>query len=95
MRGRHFALPRRSLVDAEGKFDLALRLKGDGFDKDLDIFVEGGDFVYFRAPRAASEQGMVLLRIDGLKDRARLKGSALTLTMTAGDIRLEQSVTVD
>ncbi len=93
--GSPFRLVQASLVDAEGKFDLALRLKGEGFDKDLDIFVEGGDFVYFRGPRATSEKGMVLLRIDGLKDAQRLKGSALTLTMMAGDIRLEQSVTVD
>lgn len=84
-----------SLVETDGKFDLALRLAGQGFDKDLDIFVEGSDFAYFRKPWPAGEKGLVQLRIDGLKDPQKLKGRHLTLTMTAGDIRLEQDVVVD
>jgi DsbC/DsbD-like thiol-disulfide interchange protein len=84
-----------SLVEADGKFDLAVRLSGQDFDKDLDIFVEGGDFAYFRSPRPAGEKGLFHLRIDGLKDASKLKGRPLALTMTAGDIRLEQDVTVD
>jgi DsbC/DsbD-like thiol-disulfide interchange protein len=84
-----------SLVETDGKFDLALRLSGRNFDKDLDIFVEGSDLAYFRAPRPSSQEGLVHLRIDGLKDASRLKGRPLALTMTAGDIRLEQDVTVD
>ena len=35
------------------------------------------------------------LPIDGLKEPQKLKGRRLTLTMTAGDIRLEQDVVVD
>jgi DsbC/DsbD-like thiol-disulfide interchange protein len=84
-----------ALVQVDGKFDLALRLAGRAPDKDLDIFVEGDDFAYFREPRPTGEKGLVHLRIDGLKDPARLKGRRLTLTMTAGDIRLEQDVVVD
>lgn len=93
--GSPFRVAQAALVETEGKFDLALRLEGHGFDGDLDIFVEGSDFAYFRSPRAASEKGAVLLRIDGLKGAQELEGRALNLTMTAGDIRLEQEVTVD
>jgi DsbC/DsbD-like thiol-disulfide interchange protein len=90
-----FRVAQAALTETDGKFDLALRLEGQGFDRDLDIFVEGRDFVYFRSPRPASGEDAVLLRIDGLKDAQELKGHALTLTMTAGDIRLEQDVVVD
>jgi DsbC/DsbD-like thiol-disulfide interchange protein len=90
-----FRVASTALVETDGKFDLALSLEGQGFDKDLDIFVEGDDFCYFRAPRPAGESGLVHLRIDGLKDRNTLAGRPLTLTMTAGDIRLEQDVVVD
>ena len=89
-----FRVTGTAVVETEGKFDLALRLAGEGFERDLDIFVEGSDFVYFRAPKPAGE-GLVHLRIDGLKDPKTLKGRNLALTMTAGDIRLEQDVVVD
>lgn len=91
----YFRVAQTSLVETGGKFDLAVRLEGKGFEKDLDIFVEGADFAYFRAPRPLGDKGMVHLPIDGLKDAARLRGHPLTLTMTAGDIRLEQDVAVD
>jgi DsbC/DsbD-like thiol-disulfide interchange protein len=84
-----------TLEETDGKFDLVLGLEGQGFDKDLDIFVEGSDFAYFHKPRPAREKSHVLLRIDGLKDAQELKGRSLILTMTAGDIRLEQDVVVD
>jgi DsbC/DsbD-like thiol-disulfide interchange protein len=90
-----FRVAQTSLIKTDGKFDLALGLEGQGFDKDLDIFVEGSDFAYFRSPRPLSEKGHVLLRVDGLKDAQELKTRPLTLTMTAGDIRLEQDVMVD
>jgi DsbC/DsbD-like thiol-disulfide interchange protein len=90
-----FRVASASLVETDGRFDLALRLQGQGFEKDLDIFVEGDEFTYFRAPRPGSEKGLVHLPIDGLKDGGRLKGRPLNLTMTAGDIRLEQDVVVD
>jgi DsbC/DsbD-like thiol-disulfide interchange protein len=90
-----FRVAQASLAETESKFDLALRLTGEGFDKDLDIFVEGSDFAYFHSPRIGNEKGAILLRIDGLKSAQQLEGRALTLTMTAGDIRLEQDVTVD
>ena len=53
-----FRVTGTALVETEGKFDLALRLAGQGFDRDLDIFVEGSDFVYFRAPAPAGEEAV-------------------------------------
>lgn len=90
-----FRVTGASLVETDGKIDLELRLAGKAFDKDLDIFVEGDDFAYFREPRPAGEPGLVHLRVDGLKDAKKLTGRRLTLTMTASDIRLEQDVVVD
>jgi DsbC/DsbD-like thiol-disulfide interchange protein len=91
----YFRVTQAWLVAAGSRTELALRLEGEGFEKDLDIFVEGGDFAYFRAPRPADDTGTVHLPIDGLRDTSRLRGRPLTLTMTAGDIRLEQDVVVD
>jgi DsbC/DsbD-like thiol-disulfide interchange protein len=90
-----FRVTRAALAEEGGKPALALRLEGRGFDKDLDIFVEGSDFAYFREPRPSGDAADIRLQIDGLKDPAKLRGKALTLTMIAGDIRLEQDVTVD
>jgi len=90
-----FHVARASLVEDSGKPALALRLEGQGFDDGLDVFVEGSDFAYFRAPRPAGDPADVHLPIDGLKDEAQLRGKTLTLTMIAGDIRLEQDVVVD
>ena len=90
-----FHVARASLVEDDGKPALALRLEGQGFDDGLDVFVEGGDFAYFRAPRLAGDPADVHLPIDGLKDEEQLRGKTLTLTMIAGDIRLEQDVVVD
>jgi DsbC/DsbD-like thiol-disulfide interchange protein len=90
-----FRVARAALAEEGGKPALALRLEGRGFDKDLDIFVEGSDFAYFREPRPSVDAANIRLPIDGLKDPTKLRGKALTLTMIAGDIRLEQDVTVD
>jgi DsbC/DsbD-like thiol-disulfide interchange protein len=93
--GSRFHVDRTQLVEEAGKPALALRLAGKDFDKGLDVFVEGSDFAYFHAPRPAGDAANVHLPIDGLKDPARLRGKTLTLTMVAGDIRLEQDVVVD
>lgn len=90
-----FHVASAALVPLDGKFALAVRLAGDGFGDDLDIFVEGSDFAYFREPRRAGGKADVHLPIDGLKDPAKLRGRPLTLTMVSGDIRLEQEVVVD
>ena len=84
-----------SLAEADGGYDLVLRLAGTGFDQGLDVFVEGSDFAYFREPKPTGEAGLFRLHVNGLTDPQKLKGRTLTLTMTAGDIRLEQDVVVD
>ncbi|MBK1870458.1 protein-disulfide reductase DsbD domain-containing protein [Aestuariivirga sp. YIM B02566] len=93
--GARFRVARATIGEAGGKPALAVSLAGEGFDGDLDIFVEGNDFAYFRAPRRTADKAVVQLPVDGLKDPASLKGKPLTLTMVAGDIHLEQVVVVD
>lgn len=93
--GAPFHVARAKIAEEGPKPALALNLAGNGFDGDLDIFVEGSDFAYFRAPERTADKAVVELPIDGLKDPAQLKGKSLTLTMVAGDIRLEQDVVVD
>lgn len=90
-----FHVTRATLAMEGDKPALAVSLAGEGFGKELDVFVEGDDFAYFRAPRRGADPASVLLPIDGLKDATKLRGKALTLTMVAGDIRLEQEVVVD
>lgn len=90
-----FHVTRAALAEEGGKPALAVMLAGTGFDGDLDIFVEGSDFAYFRAPRRTDDKALVHLSVDGLDDPAKLQGKSLTLTMVAGDIRLEQVVVVD
>lgn len=84
-----------TLVAEAGKPTLALSLAGEGFGKGFDVFVEGSDFAYFRAPIPTDDKANIHLPIDGLKDPAKLRGRTLTLTMISGDIRLEQDVVVD
>ncbi len=90
-----FRVVRASLSEEEENPVLALRLEGRGYDDGLDVFVEGSEFAYFRSPQPTSDAATVHMRIDGLKDPAQLRGKPLTLTMVAGDIRLEQDVVVD
>jgi DsbC/DsbD-like thiol-disulfide interchange protein len=90
-----FRVTRATLIEESGKPALALALEGWGFSKDLDVFVEGGDLAYFHAPRPGRGGSEVQLPIDGLNDMKTLHGRTLTLTMVAGDIRLEQEIVVD
>ena len=89
-----FRVETARLATDEEKPDLELMLSGLGYEGNLDIFVEGADFAYFRAPRFGSMPNVCRLQIDGLKEPERLKGRPLALTMVAGDIRLEQHITV-
>jgi len=73
-----------SLVfDIEGARDLS----------GLDIFVEGADFAYFRAPHPAGP-GEWIMPFSMQGDPARLQGRPVKLTMVTSDIALEQNVTV-
>lgn len=89
-----FRIESARLATDEEKPDLELMLAGSGYSGDLDIFVEGAEFAYFRAPRFGSMPNTCRLQIDGLKEPEKLKGRPLTLTMVAGDIRLEQRITL-
>lgn len=93
--GSHFRAVRATVAREDDKPMLAVSLAGSGFDGELDIFVEGSDFAYFRAPRRTIDSTVVHLPIDGLKDPTTLQGKPLRLTMVVGDIRLEQDVVVD
>jgi DsbC/DsbD-like thiol-disulfide interchange protein len=59
-----------------------------------DIFVEGPDRYYFRAPDFNREQGKAYIIIDGLKNAGDLMGADLRITMNAGGKGLEQRIAV-
>ncbi|MBL8907576.1 MAG: hypothetical protein JNM20_12955 [Rhizobiales bacterium] len=60
---------------------------------ELDIFVEGADFAYFKAPGTPSKSDGWFLPFTG--DPARLQGRQLKLTMVTPDLALEQDITVE
>lgn len=59
-----------------------------------DIFVEGPDRYYFRAPDFAREAGKAFFKIDGLKNPDDLHGVELRLTADANGQGLEQRITL-
>jgi DsbC/DsbD-like thiol-disulfide interchange protein len=59
-----------------------------------DVFVEGPDRYYFRAPDFNREAGKAWLAIDGLKNADDLKGVDLRITVDANGQGLEQHITV-
>jgi DsbC/DsbD-like thiol-disulfide interchange protein len=59
-----------------------------------DIFVEGPDNLYFRAPDFEKESGKAWIKIDGLKNAKDLQGVDLRTTADANGQGLEQHVTV-
>ena len=71
---------------------LFLQIEGERGPGDLDIFVEGADFAYFKAPRWPTKTDGWFLPFTG--DPARLRGGQVKLTMVTPDIALEQNVTV-
>ncbi|MDP4823962.1 MAG: hypothetical protein NWR47_08460, partial [Aestuariivirgaceae bacterium] len=60
-----------------------LRLRLPGIDGIRDVFVEGAPLAYFRGPRADASKNLIL-PVDGMADVSLLKGTSLTLTVTAG-----------
>lgn len=86
---------RDARLEGEGKESrLVVTLEGAQAEAGVDIFVEGFDDAYFRAPAAESEARFSLL-IDGLKDRAALAGRTLTLTIVTPGARLVRQVRVE
>lgn len=72
---------------------LFVQIEGERGPGDFDIFVEGADFAYFKAPHAPTKTDGWFLPFTG--DRARLQGRQVKLTMVTPDIALEQDVTVE
>jgi len=58
-----------------------------------DIFVEGPDRYYFRKPDLNLQHGKALLKVDGLKSDADLKGASLRITGAIQGRGLEQTIT--
>lgn len=76
---------------------LAVALSGAAVDESIDIFVEGFDAAYFRAPRLVGGEGeakLFELPVDGFSDGAALKGRKLILTVVTESARLVREVTV-
>ena len=59
-----------------------------------DIFVEGSEMYYFRAPDFKKESGSAFFKIDGIKADAELKGANLRITADQASNGLEQMITV-
>lgn len=59
-----------------------------------DIFAETETSAYFRAPRFSADGRAAVLPVDNVKDPAKLKGAALTLTAKSGNRGLEQRLTL-
>jgi DsbC/DsbD-like thiol-disulfide interchange protein len=59
-----------------------------------DIFVESATSAYFRKPTFSADGLEARLVIDNVKDAAKLKGAALTVTVISGGLGLEQQVTL-
>lgn len=72
---------------------LFVHIEGDCCRANFDIFVEGADFAYFKAPRLPTKTGRWTLPFTG--DAARLRGLPVKLTILSPEIALEQDVTVE
>lgn len=90
--------PRLNLINARvetsGDLSLIVTLEGEAASAAVDIFVEGFDDAYFRAPERRGA-GVFALKIDGLSEAAALKGRTLTLTIVAGDAQLVREARVE
>ena len=73
---------------------LLIELEDDAITAPAEIFVEGPEEYYFGAPTAETPKPGAGRRfavpVDGLRDAAALSGKKLTLTIVAGDKRLQQ-----
>jgi DsbC/DsbD-like thiol-disulfide interchange protein len=77
---------------------LEVELKGLLPVETTDIFIEGHPQAHFRKPQPAQpgpEASNFHLRIDGLDDVGKLRGSQLTVTLVSGPVSLVQSLAVE
>lgn len=89
---------RAEFIDKEGAPRLAVEMEGEALSADADIFVEGFDNAYFRAPKhtgGTDGRSVFELPIDALRDASALRGKELTLTVIAGGTRLVRAVRVE
>jgi DsbC/DsbD-like thiol-disulfide interchange protein len=77
---------------------LKVSLKGSLPPAETDMFVEGDALSYFRRPRpeaAGDAVSAFRLPVDGVGDKSALRGKPLTVTLVSGELRLEQTLTVE
>ncbi len=83
----------------KGRPELVLHLKGEGLDEKTDILVEGPVIAAFCHPRHLGPQkdGTVAyaLPVDGIGKPDDLKGADLTLTILAGETRVERRLRLE
>jgi DsbC/DsbD-like thiol-disulfide interchange protein len=92
------ALERAHVEAAAGAPVLAVELTGAAVDSSTEIFVEGLERAYFRAPRLVSRSGdtaLFHLAIDDLADPDLLRGHTLRLTVVTATAQLVGDVTVE
>ena len=86
-------------LDQAGRPYLAVTVAPDlAGARDVDIFVEGIDQAYFRAPRPAlpvAAGADYLLPVDGIAAAAALSGKMLRITWVAGDRSLFRDLKVE
>jgi len=84
-----------SVRSAHKRPELLVTLKGEGLDRNTEIFVEGPALASFCHPRFVSAQGdqaTYFLPIDGIAGPRDMKGQELTLTIISAKRRVEQKV---
>ncbi len=75
--------------------ELVLAIRGEGLDEMTEIFVEGPPLASFCHPRFIGAEGGVaryFLPVDGIAGPEDLRGAELTLTILAGEKRVEQKI---
>jgi DsbC/DsbD-like thiol-disulfide interchange protein len=80
----------------KGRPELVVHLKGDGLDEKTDILVEGPVIASFCHPRylGPQEDGSIayFLPVDGIQSPEDLLAADLTLTILAGETRVERKI---
>jgi DsbC/DsbD-like thiol-disulfide interchange protein len=92
------ALERVHVEQAAGAPVLAVELTGAAVDSSTEIFVEGLERAYFRAPRLVGRSGdtaLFHLAIDDLADPDLLRGETLRLTVVTATGALVGDATVE
>jgi DsbC/DsbD-like thiol-disulfide interchange protein len=92
------ALERVHVEEAAGAPVLAVELTGSAVESSTEIFVEGFERAYFRAPRLVTRSGdtaLFHLAVDDLADPDLLRGETLRLTVVTATGALVGDATVE